>query len=66
MQGPLFFSFFGAGKEFFLFFPCSQYVKTLFPEGSPSSQVVPPRQDVPNSTSDLSHLVLLKVQLSCT
>jgi hypothetical protein len=60
------FFFFGAGKEFFCLFPCSQYVKNMFPEGSPSSQVVPPRQDVPNSTSDLSHLVLLKVQLSCT
>jgi hypothetical protein len=35
----------------------------MFPEGSqvPKLFPPPPRQDVPNSTSDLSHLVLIKV-----
>ncbi len=48
MQGPLFYSFFGAGKECFcVFFLVPKYVINMFPEGSSSSQVVPPRQGVP-------------------
>jgi len=45
-------------ERFFGFFPCSQCVPIRFPKGSSSPQVVP--QDIPNSTSDFSHMVCPK------
>jgi len=38
---------------------CSHHVPMGFPKAFPSSQVIP--QDIPNSTSVLSHMVLPKV-----
>jgi len=60
MRGPVF--FFGAEREggFFsrLYFMCSHHVLIWFSSGSPSSQVI--SQDIPNRTSDLSHMIYPK------
>jgi hypothetical protein len=60
MRGPVF--FFGAEREggfvSRLFFMCSHHVLIWFSSGSPSSQVI--SQDIPNRTSDLSHMIYPK------
>jgi hypothetical protein len=55
--------FFLEGEDFMFFFYGSHHVPMGFPKAFPSSQVVP--QDIPNSTSVVSHMVLPKVQLPC-
>ncbi len=57
MRGLLYFLFEG-GRDFFVFFPCSQCFPIVFPRGSSSSQFV--SLDVPNSTSVLSQVVCPK------
>jgi hypothetical protein len=54
-DGPSFFPFVGGVEGVFF-----SFVPNMFPS---SSQVFP--EGIPNSTSILSHMVLLEVQLSC-
>ncbi len=61
MRGLVF--LFLEGEDFMFFFYCLHHVPMGFPKASPTSQVVP--QDIPNSTSVLSHMVFPKVQLQC-
>ncbi len=58
MKGVVFSCWGWGGRDFFCFSPCSQCVSNMFSSCSPRSRVVP--QDVPNSTSILSHIVCPK------
>jgi hypothetical protein len=59
-EGSSFFLWGREGGRIFsrLFFMCSHHVLIWFSSGSPSSQVI--SQDIPNRTSDLSHMIYPK------